>query len=276
MHEGHGNHWECVVENVEDLLENDLRVMLEHGRLIDPRPDRPLQDGDVVGLSYGDTPLRALSLIAGRRDGDQLGQVFASGYPFAVQGVRHRLVIDEIIPWQEGMEAWIKASFPDGDGPQLGFFDTRYYAHHSRLKVGMEADFVLAGLAYSAEVAHPEPVTITDPAVIQSMRQGTNDPDDTSPIKILLTGGAFLFPREDYAPDEFEFQAPVKAAQPFELRGRRLVRLTVTLVRLLDRVDEDIDIDLYVAEHVWRSNERPMPGADVQGVMWLQGYLAED
>lgn len=87
----------------------------------------------------------------------------------------------------------------------------------------------------------------------------------TSSINIQLAGRAFLFPREDFAPDEFEFQAPVKAVQPFERLGQRMVRLTVTLVRLLGRVDEDIDIELYVAEHVWRSNERPMPGADRPG-----------
>jgi hypothetical protein len=49
--------------------------------------------------------------------------------------------------------------------------------------------------------------------------------------------------------------------------------LTVTVLRLADLDDEDVNLDLYVEEGRWGSNERAVAGADVQGFLWLQGCL---
>lgn len=274
-YEGHGNHWQCLFD-VENGIRDWLPVMVERGCLIDPRPANDgLGAGEVVGIAYPDTPLRTLSLIVGMRKNGTMRQVLASAYPFAVKGVRRRLVVEDVIPWQGDIEAWIRTSFPDGDGPELTFFDSRYYANKKRIGVGMEADFILAGMAYFAEVVHPEPILIETPDVIRAMRAGTDRADDPSPVEVRMEGAAILFPREERAPHEYEFQAPVTAVEAFDLLGRRMVRLTVTVARLIDHEDEDVAIDLYVSDHVWGSNERPMPGADVRGLMWLQGYLAD-
>lgn len=272
-HEGHGNHWQCIFEDLQ-LLMPLLPKMVERGRFIDKVEKGGLADGATAGIAWPDTPLRALSLISGVHKNGVRQQLLVSGFPYAASGPRRRLVVEEIIPWQNGIEAWIKASPPGDGGPSLTFFDTRFYANHHLMKTGLEADFVLAGLAYFAEVAHPEPVLITKEDTIRAMRAGTAQADDLSPIEVRMEGAAMLFPRDDYAPDEYEFQAPVKMVETFDVFDRRMSKLTITVARLMDDNDPDIDIELFVGDHVWRSNERPMPGADIRGVLWLQGYLS--
>lgn len=276
-HEGHGNHWECIFEDVGGAISRWLPEVLSRGRLVGPlRPDAAgLADGETVGIAYPDTPLRALALISGQDHDGTTENVFASGYPWAASGIPQRLILDEVLPWQGGIEAWLRTSFPGGDGPELTFFDTLFHAHRQRLELGAEAAFSLAGVAYSAEVAHPDPVVIDNPETIRAMRAGTDRADDTSPIEVRLNGAAVLLPRDEYAPHEYEFQGPVKAVEAFDLFGCRVMRLTITVARLLDHEDEDVDIALYVADHVWRTNERPLVGSDVRGLMWLQGHLAE-
>lgn len=180
------------------------------------------------------------------------------------------------MPWDGGFEAWIRASTPDDEGPELTFFDTRYYANKDRIGIGMEAEFRLAGLAYLAEVIDAKPVFITNPDVIKAMRAGRPDADSDDPIEVQTHGAAMLFPRTEYAPDEYEFQGPVKDVELFEIFERKITRLTVTVSRLFASNEEDLDIALYVGSHVWSSNARPSPGADCRGLMWLQGYLAAD
>lgn len=273
--ETHGDHWSCLEEDLDALEDGWLRKALEEGHVVDQRATGPLSEGEVVGIAWPDTPLRVMTLILGERDetGD-LRNVMASAYPWAVAGVSHRLVIDHIQPWDSGTGAWIKASFADAEGPGLTFFDTRYYANKSRYEIGQEASFVLAAVAYRAEVVHPEPILIEKLETIRAMRAGRPNEGDDSPIEIQFAGAAMLLPRDDALPGDHEFQGPVKEVEQFELNDRHVRRLRLTLVRLLERDDADIDVYLYVDERRWSNDERPVPGTDIRGAFWLQGYLA--
>lgn len=273
-HEGHGNHWERILGDVAQIR-RWLPVMVERGRLIGPPPQGgALPDGATFAIGWPDTPLCGLALISAVQETAQPRFVLVSGYPLAAKGIRRRLLVERINPWQNGIEAWITTRLPSGDGPDLTFFDTHFYANRHRLRVGLEAEFILAGLAYTAEVAHPKPVVITKPETIRAMRQGTERPDDLSPIEFHLEGAAMLFPHDKYAPDEYQFQSPVKAVETFDAFDTRITRLTVTVARPMESESDEIDIDLYVSDLMWRTSERPRPGADVGGILWLQGRLA--
>lgn len=269
-HQGHGDHWECLFENTSVFVEDWLRTLVREGSL-EPPTCRIEKPGDAAGIAYPATPLRGLALVTAGEDANEL----ASAYPWAARGVRRRMVVEEIIPWDNGIEAWITASFPGDDGHSLTFFDTRYYAGKDRVRVGLEADFVLAGLAYFAEVIEPAPVFITNPETIRAMRATSDQADDTSPIEVRLNGAAILFPRDDLAPSDYEFQVPVKEVEHFTVFDRTVTRITATVTRLTGRDDEDVDVDFYVAAERWRRNARPLPGADIRGAVWLQGYLAD-
>ncbi len=275
-HEGHGDHWHTLEREQDMVADRWLRRSVEQGKLLETgRPSGPLAEGEAVGIQWSETPLRILSLIAGMPNDDgELGNVLASAYPCADKGIKHRLVIEEVWPWENGIEGWVKAIFPNDAGPSLTFFDTHYYANRHRYQVGAEADFVLAAVAYHAEVAHPEPVFIEKLETIRAMRAGTEREGDDSPIEVRLEGAAILFPTEKFAPDDCEFQVPVKEIETFTLGELDVTRLSVTVLRLDQLDDEDINIDLYVPDHCWGSEERPAVGSDIKGLLWLQGYLA--
>ena len=271
---GHGDHWGCLEEEVSELPDRWLRRAVADGMMADHREPGPLEEGEAIGIVWpAEGSLRVLSLIAGVSDEDgEVRNVLASAYPYAHTGRVYRLVIEDIIPWANGIEGWLTASFAGEDGPIVTFFDTRFYAHNQEYRIGMEADFILSGLAYRAVDAHPDPVFITDPDRIRAMRAGTDRADDESPVEIRLNGAAILIPRSDADPDDYEFQAPVLERERFDLNGRQVMRLTATVMRLSDS-DRDISIDIYVGEHGWGNDARPSVGSDVQGVLWLQGHM---
>jgi len=271
-HEGHGNHWQSVLGDVEEI-DRWLPLALQQGRLDHGSKASPAA-GEAIGIIWPDSHLCCLSIVSAASENPKPELVLTSAYPFAARGTRHRLKVDEIVPWQNGLEAWIKTRVPGIDGLSLTFFDSRYYASRDRLSVGVEAEFIIAGLAYTAEVAHPEIVRIDEPEKIRAMRAGTERADDLSPIEIDLKGAAILFARDEYAPDEYEFSGPVRTIESFDAFGTRITCLTSTLLRLVDSDDLDFDVTLYISDHAWRTNERALPGADVRGFLWLQGYLA--
>src|SRR5690242_8706129 len=56
-----------------------------------------------------------------------------TAYPFAAAGVKHRLIIEAIEEWENGIEAVLHVSF---DGAQFAFFDTRYFENKYRHQEG--------------------------------------------------------------------------------------------------------------------------------------------
>jgi len=270
LDEGHWTNWLTIVDDYA-RIEPLVTAIVERGRQVGPHPPRLPDGSELYTIASPETPLCVLILIKSTADANAPREIFSS-YPFATKGVCHRLIVDEIIPWPDGGEAWIKAGLASFDGSELTFFDPRFYMDRTRLQVGTEADFILAGLAYTAQVAHPEPVLITDPDKIRAMR-GRDRADDLSPIEIRGEGGTILLPDSKLEPDGYQFQGPVKDITAFEVFGRNISRIRITMTRELEPVT-DIDIDLYVAERAWQSAERPQSGSDLQGLMWLQGYLA--
>ena len=274
--EGHGGHWQCIFEDLSEFVRL-LPTVVEHGRFIDKPPGSPLEVGASAGIIWPETPLCALALISGVPARAGVQQELRSAFPYAIRGARHRLLIEDVIPWRESMaEAWVTASLSNGDGPLLTFFETRFYADKWHLSLRTEQEFILAGIAHSAEVVSPQPIFITELEAIRAMRAGTAHEGDSSPIEVHMDGAALLFPRDDLGPEDYEFQGPVKEVEVFEAFGRKITRLTLTVVRLLDadEADSDIDVELFVSDHAWRSEQRPKPGVDVRGLMWLQGRLA--
>lgn len=256
----HSNRWACLVEHDEMLFENWLPTVTYNGKPVDVREPGQLALGEAVGLvGPEDASFATLVLIAGMPDEEGASRhVGISAYPYAVDGARHRLVIREVTPWEGEMEGWITASVPHSD-VTFTFFDTRFYANHSRYMVGEEAEFLLAGLAYGAYVDERTALDLGNDRTLQ------------------LQGVAMLVHHDEADPDDYDFLAPVQASEPAAMGLFSLTRVTVTLLRppCEDDIDRDVVVPLYVPERCWRSEARPEPGNDLSGMLWLQGRLAD-
>ena len=58
---------------------------------------------------------------------------------------------------------------------------------------------------------------------------------------------------------------------------RKIVTLSVKVLTYMttDGGIAEVVLPVHVDSEKWGNNERPLPGADAQGFLWLHGYRAE-
>lgn len=93
---------------------------------------------------------------------------------------------------------------------------------------------------------------------------------EKEPVRFLMTDFVARIPREPE--DDCEYSSPVKEVTRVSTNGIELQKAKIALVR---GPDEDLDAPLYIAAHNMPKSFDLRPGAMVQGIYWLQGYLAE-
>ena len=247
--ECHDEQWASIMSTHRtDFIEYWIRPNFQKAKVV-----------DFMGMEWPhDTPLRILMLLSPREQEDGSAGTFLEAlYPMSADGAAVRLVIEEMQPWANGFEGRLRARFADGDGRSFVFFDTRFYRNAERYTVGMEADFNLSGLAMKAWVGHEEMVHI---------------PEETT-----LRGQSFLIRWDKFPEDTYVFRGPVIGVATFDMGKRKIVTLSIKTLRYatVDGNIADVVLPVHVDSEKWGNNERPMPGADAQGFLWLHGYLLE-
>lgn len=235
----HGSHWDALVEG-EDI---QMVVMsaVESGDTVEATTD----DGaSVVGYVDGSDGCRTCTVTVE-------GAVWTA-YP-ELDGVVHEVTVEEVLPWgEEGIEAQVQVTLGEAT---CVLFDTRRFAG-SGYEPGATHELSIAGVAYRLFEADEETVE-------------TEDGEEYS-----MAGMASFFPMEDGQPDDYAFQTTIKTVETLSYRDRTIYRLQVPLFRMpADDDYEDVDVALYVAEHVIDDFE-PAPGDDVRGLLWLQGHVS--
>ena len=121
----HGNHWDCILENPKNEINNAISESLEKSSLYgktecDYNLDEKLH-GEVAMLEYAkgdsDSPIVVRNVIATDKDNKN---TLVSGYPVVRGGNLLPLKITEIKEWDNELEGWITAEF--ADGRSLTFF----------------------------------------------------------------------------------------------------------------------------------------------------------
>lgn len=143
---------------------------------------------------------------------------------------------------------------------------------------GNRYDFILSGFAYTTRPAQirelpytPNPDHIAWQALLAEAR-GEEAPKP--PVVLSMQGMAALLPIDDWDIDEYSFRGPVKSIKSFEdFLGQNGWLLRVTVMRLSSYETEDVDLDIVVTQRVWQYEAAPEVGMDVEGTLWLQGYL---
>jgi hypothetical protein len=246
---GHGDHWGCV-----------LRA-LDEGRLVDylvgitRQDDQPETFGTTrKGLVFRteEGPLRTCVIV--------MNGVLASAYPEVQDGPLWPILIQEVIPWANGIEGQISGS---AYGALVRFFDTRYYANADKYRVGETYNFHMGALAYTIGHA-PE-----------------TEADSSIGAKISFKGASAYMPassggaNDDAEIDDFWFHSPLEG-EPAETM---IAEQTLIGYPIIMAIPDDIElhVTVYAAPHVLASDMALIrPGEDLQGFLWLQGYLAEE
>jgi len=188
------------------------------------------------------------------------------------------VTLERAIVWESGFEAQIECSL----GPALlTFYDSAYALNRDWYSTGRSYQFVLCGIAYSAQPAEHRDMTIPAEspgarALRRIQSEHTGEPVHIDPLNISTEGMAALIPVDGWDVDDYEFHDPVVEVRDVEILGQSAWRVRAVLMRAIDcEADEDGDIvmEILVTQRAWKGAKPPQIGEDIHGHLWLQGHL---
>ena len=193
-------------------------------------------------------------------------------FPFFADGSRHGVILGQVCVWKNGCEAHVIGTLGEAE---IVFYDTAYLPNRAWYKTGLEYHFTLTGIAYSARPAPSEPFTIRqDPEVAAWLarlrrEQGEEVLPDLEPT-FSMQGMASLLPIEEWDRDDYTFRGPVLSVRDVEVLDEPAWLLEVTVLRF----SEDVNLNILLTRRAWEGEVSPQVGEDIEGRLWLQGYLS--
>lgn len=272
-----GSHWEPFVDDVRQVmrrLPEFVGSAVVQGGYGESRPaPRPVPAEWTRGFQLvSPTPDRGVALVM---QVEPARTLLVSLFPVTQLGCQTGVRLNKVTVWDGGLEAQIMASWGDSE---VTFFDTRHVVDRSWYEAGRTYDFILSGLAYQACPAATGELTIPlAPDVIAALDRLL--PADERPVEpvgtVRLDGSAWLLPLRDGDADEYRFRGPIKVVTPFkDWLGQDGWRVRVTVMRHgSGEAMKDADLDIHITRRAWRVDAPPMVGQDIEGTLWLQGFL---
>ena len=278
---GHGNHWEAIIPDIAATLSDLLPTVVRKGTLAGESAfDQPLPSGGTrpekaFALTYPDTPLRFLTLVATDTSRPEPANVVDSAYPYCAEGLTNRILIDEVKPWLGPIEGILSGT--SRGGATVTFFDPDFYKNRHRYHPGKAYDFSVAALAYTLAKATQDTITVTGGPVLERERQRLleinphADVSHVNSVELSIAGLRCLLPCRA-AQDDAEFRTIAEEVGYFEAEGYGFYRIRATLM-----VPDDVPFAAYIyASETILKGYRPQKGDAIQGILWLQGRLASE
>ena len=268
-----GSHWEPFVEDSKELMKRLPEIvpqaMLQTGYGVDRESARPLPEEWAKGFELV-WPLRVqgLALIL---KAEKEASMIVSLFPFFATGSQHSLTLRQVSVWEGGLEAQITASWGECE---VTFFDTQFLINRGWYEAGKDYDFIFSGMAYSAKPAEKREWKVNrhpDEVAWMNMRLKEGEKPHEAECTMTLDGAAMFLPINEWDVDDYSFHAPVKSVAEFEdWLGQKGWRVRATVMRFSD---EDADLDIVITQRAWSGETAPQVGQDIEGRLWLQGYL---
>lgn len=277
---GHGGHWEPFFDHSEQWL-CGLQTIVEEASLLvypcDTQKQRVIFDpAEPVGIIMAWPILRqGMGLVIKiMKDGPN---EIVSAYPRVSDGVPYNLTVEKVHLWDGRLEAQIETSWA---GASLVFFDTLFARQKAYYTSGKTAEFILAGIAYNCWIARAEPIIITDPQAVRNLRYpellgrqfDSIGELDLSPVELQVKGMTIFMQHSDGDRDDYAFRGTVKEVEETEMFGKKTWRFRTTVLRSIVG-DSAFDLDIYVTEKSLKDIRVPEVGSEIEGVLWLQGYM---
>ena len=273
----HGDHWLCILENPEEQFSEILSTSVENASVIcgDVETDYNIDGkthGRVIEVEYSkkDDSIAIRIIFCPIDDSIQLISV----YPCVKKGVQLSLKIAGITEWENGLEAWISAELPDER--ELTFFDSNYAINKDKYEVGKTYNFMIGALAYLADEPEQKGFFIEgQKAVDFRTRLGQElEYDENGKVKPIeiSTESLCAFMQVCASPDDVEFISTVEKFETVDSFDDSFWKFHV-INRSMD--DEECDkIPTYIKKT--EKNQNLDKATQLQGVLWLSGYLVEE
>lgn len=268
-----GAHWQALAVEPQDILARLPEILPQallqtgYGEHFNPPSAIPVDWPTGFQLVW---PLRmqGLGVVVGVEAG---ANFVATLFPFFAGGSQHTLVLRRVSVWRGGLEAQITA---DWGNATVSFFDAQYLINRGWYETGRAYDFILTGVAYEAAPTEKRELTFNrhpDEVAWMNLRVKEGDDPHESTCTVTFDGAALFLPVDGWDVDDYEFHGPVKSVTPFsDWLGQDGWRVRTTVMRW---GDEGVDLDIVITRHAWSGKAPPRVGQDIEGRLWLQGYL---
>lgn len=268
-----GSHWKPFAEDSTEILKRlpeflgNALVQAGYGEFRKPPRAVPGEWPHGLQLVW---PLRVQGLAMVVRT-ERQGNTLVSVFPFFVTGSQQTLTLRDVVVWESGVEAQITAGWGEGE---ITFFDTQFTTNRGWYEAGRRYDFILSGIAYDARPAEDRKIQFNHPPEVLAalnLHRRAGEPPRENPATLSFEGAAVFLPIRNSDADDYNFRAPVKSVEKFEdWLGQDGWRVRATVMRF---GDEDGDLDILITERAWSGKAPPRVGQDIEGGLWLQGYL---
>lgn len=270
--EGLGAAWSAIFGNSDDLT-NYLGDIVSSANVI--AQSKAIFEGVERDVMLTKNPvdgsITAGSLTALISEEKQL--LFISAYPI-FEGIPNRLTITATHTWENGIEGEVAAGVDSGASIQ--FFDPFYFKDRISFVEETKHTVSLAALALKISKAEHKEITINSGPFFEDRLKNflmenpsKTEADFDAPV-VVMDGSRILFPTNYIS--EFGFQCPVLSVEEISFFNIRFYKMYVEFVGM----DEDIiNGYLYASERIL-NGYIPEAGHDVQGVLWMTGYLLEN
>lgn len=268
-----GSHWDPFVEDAQEIMARLPEIvpstLVQTGYGEHRQAARAVPDEWPKGIQLV-WPLRVQGLAVILRI-EKEANMIVSLFPFFATGSQHTLTLREVCVWEGGLEAQITASWGEGE---VTFFDTQYLINRAWYEAGKAYDFILSGMAYGAGPAEKREWKINrhpDEVAWMNRRLKEGEAPHEVECTVTLDGAAMFLPISEWDVDDYSFHAPVKSVEEFkDWLGQDGWKVRATVMRF---GDEDADLDIVITRRAWSGNAPPQVGQDIEGRLWLQGYL---
>ncbi len=217
-----------------------------------------------------DQPVRASVLVAGE-EGEKLAPVTATPL---LEGLPNDLMVDQVHPWQTGVEANVAVTMVEGKSP-MWFYDPLYGRDKDDLTPGVTHTFVLAGLAYGLRKAMLDEITITQGKRYEAYAEIwlADNPGktrlDVPPLKVDVSKRHMIMPGRNFC--EYQMRAIIE-----EVHDCQLEQMPVKLLYLSFPFDDrqPMRLPVYASKMILGDYE-PEVGHEVDAYVWLQGRIID-
>lgn len=272
----HGSHWRCVSSDFQKEMGTFIQNAVENGKVAGQNEtdfcleeDNTKVHGKVFELEYSLDEKDDLSvrvIIAAQEGSNQ----FVSFYPVVRNGVKVSVKINDIKEWQNGLEAWIEGSFPDGR--DITFFDADYALNKEKYEIGKTYNFIIGALSYYAEEPETKGIKLEGQDAINFKAKFDEDVEydeqgNIKPVEIS-TANLCAFFQTRKAIDDAEYISKVDKVEKISNFKRAFWKFDVVY-----RAESN---ETLIPTFALKTDENKNlnKATQIQGVAWLTGYLA--
>lgn len=272
-----GAHWEPFVDDVKEVLTRLPEIVPQADLWMGigeiHKATRPFPDHWIKGFALawpGQRQGLMLALVRGR-DANEIVSLF----PFFTGGGQHTLRLHRVIVWDDGAEAQIEAGWGESE---ITFFDVGFLVNRLWYETEQDYEFILSGIAYVAQPAivkefpfkrHPDDVA-WQRMLLEKRGEQLSEPDGGNVLS--LTDATVFVPIEGWDQDDYMFQGRVKSVK--EVVGYVLGQTGwIARTTVMKFGTEDADLDILITRRAWRGDSPPSVRQNIEGKLWLQGYL---